>query len=601
MSQVRQRSTTSTGDINILLLGQTGVGKTTFINAFANYLVYNSLDEAINGNLQAVIPAWFIFFDKDTFVEKTITIGIPNESEKKGGVGQSCTRECQSFIFRINNRILRLIDAPGIGDTEGILQDEKNFEDILAYISQFDYLNGICILLKPNEERLHILFRFCIKELLRHLHVHAKENIMFIFTNARATSFQPGPSAPLLRELLRSLKDNSNTEVPFSKENSFFFDNEAFRFLALCKNGIEFNPEEKKDYSRSWDHSILEFSRLISRIIKCDKHATRDTLSLNEAQQLIRKLSRPIGEISTLIQENLQLAEQHKNNVISNRAPTPQVLPQEDAEIVPLGYPRTVCTNEKCTKVITIDNIGKVDYTSHCHPHCYLTGVEQETIGHEKLKDCTAMDKSLDICKGCGCIRKEHMHITYEVRKFITNIVMNSKNITQSPIDGIDQRIKNLKEEQEAIIKVCTQLTQFLRVNALNPVNDDILEYIEHFIREEKTKKNAGVQNDDVIAGLEKLLVDYKNEMNILQQAMKITSTTISNNSSNSTDVIKSEQIFLLVGSLYRLPINGAKIREQIEGLKNIQSKFSKNREHVVNLPIEANSSSVMTDLKNIL
>ncbi|CAF3602664.1 unnamed protein product, partial [Rotaria sp. Silwood2] len=147
MSQVRQRSTTSTGDINILLLGQTGVGKTTFINAFANYLVYNSLDEAINGNLQAVIPAWFIFFDKDTFVEKTITIGIPNESEKKGGVGQSCTRECQSFIFRINNRILRLIDAPGIGDTEGILQDEKNFEDILAYISQFDYLNGICILL----------------------------------------------------------------------------------------------------------------------------------------------------------------------------------------------------------------------------------------------------------------------------------------------------------------------------------------------------------------------------------------------------------------------------------------------------------------------
>ncbi|CAF3475891.1 unnamed protein product [Rotaria sp. Silwood2] len=151
------------------------------------------------------------------------------------------------------------------------------------------------------------------------------------------------------------------------------------------------------------------------------------------------------------------------------------------------------------------------------------------------------------------------------------------------------------------IIKVCTQLTQFLRVNALNPVNDDILEYIEHFIREEKTKKNAGVQNDDVIAGLEKLLVDYKNEMNILQQAMKITSTTISNNSSNSTDVIKSEQIFLLVGSLYRLPINGAKIREQIEGLKNIQSKFSKNREHVVNLPIEANSSSVMTDLKNIL
>ncbi|CAF1121731.1 unnamed protein product [Rotaria sordida] len=601
MSEVRSRNSTSTGDINILLLGQTGVGKTTFINAFANYLVYNSFDEAINGKLQEVIPAWFTILDKNTFEEKTIIIGTPNESEKKGHVGQSCTRECRSFVFQINNRKLRLIDAPGIGDTEGVLQDEKNFEDILAYISQFDYLNGICILLKPNEERLHILFRFCIKELLRHLHIHAKENIMFIFTNARSTSFQPGPSAPLLRQLLQNVKSQSNTEIPFSKENSFLFDNEAFRFLALCKNGIEFSLEEKKDYSRSWDYSIREFSRLISRIIKCDKHATRDTLSLNEAQQLIRKLSRPVGEITTLIQENLQLAEQHKKNIISNRTPTPQILQQKDAEIIPLGYPRTVCTNNKCTKVITINGIETVDYASHCHPHCYLIGVELEIIGHEKLKDCISMNKLFDTCNKCGCMRKEHMHITYEVRKFITNIEMNSKNKIQSPIDGIEQRIKDLKTEQEAIIKVCTQLTQFLRANALNPINDDILEYIEHFIREEKTKKSAGVQNDDVIAGLEKLLVDYKHEIDILQQAMKMTSTTISNNLSDSTDIIKPEQIFLLVGSLYRLPINGDKIREQVEGLKCMQSKFTQNREYVVNLPVEADSSSVMADLKNIL
>jgi GTPase SAR1 family protein len=392
MSQPSPRNSLSTGDINILLLGPTGVGKTTFINAFANYLVYNSLDEAIEGKLQTLIPAWFIYTDKNTFEEKTIIIGTPDKSEKKGSVGQSCTRECRSFVFQIKNRKLRLIDAPGIGDTEGILQDEKNFEDILAYISQFEYLNGICILLKPNEDRLHILFRFCVKELLRHLHVHAKQNIMFVFTNARATSFQPGPSAPLLRELLRGLKDQSNTEVPFSRENSFLFDNEAFRYLALCKNGIEFGTVDKQDYCRSWDHTIQEFSRLILRIIKCEKHAVKDTLSLNEAQQLIRKLSRPIGEIATLIEENIQLAKQHKDNVVSNRALTPQILPQRDAKVVPLGHPRTVSSNNKYTKLVTVDGIEKLDYTSHCHPHCFLTGIEQDVIGHEKLKHCSAMN-----------------------------------------------------------------------------------------------------------------------------------------------------------------------------------------------------------------
>ena len=404
----RQAFHNVTGDINILLLGPTGVGKTTFINAFANYLVYNTLNEAIEGDLQAIIPAWFTIMDKDTFEEKTIIIGTPDQSEKKGTTGQSCTRECRSFVFRIGDRNLRLIDAPGIGDTQGVLQDEKNFEDILAYIAQYEYLNGICILLKPNEERLHILFRFCVKELLRHLHVHAKQNIMFVFTNARATQFEPGATAPLLKELLRGLKDQSNTEVPFSRDNSFLFDNEAFRFLALYKNNVKHSPEEKRDYTRSWDYSIQEFRRLITRIMRCDKHATRDTLSLNEAQQLIRKLARPIAEIATMIQENIQLAQQHKNDVASSSTPTPGMLPQLDAKVIPLGYPRTVCTNNKCVKSITVGGRPKVDYASHCHPHCYLVGVEQETIGHEKLKECTAMRK-----QSCKQTNEKYLHISF--------------------------------------------------------------------------------------------------------------------------------------------------------------------------------------------
>jgi GTPase SAR1 family protein len=43
-----------------LILGETGVGKSTFINAFINYLVFDSLDDAMkDDNLNYIIPCSF--------------------------------------------------------------------------------------------------------------------------------------------------------------------------------------------------------------------------------------------------------------------------------------------------------------------------------------------------------------------------------------------------------------------------------------------------------------------------------------------------------------------------------------------------------------
>ena len=61
--------------------------------------------------------------------------------------------------------------------------------------------------------------------------------------------------------------------------------------------------------------------------------------------------------------------------------------------IIPLDYPRTVCTSDKCIRVLMIDGEQKVDYISRCHSHCYLKGVEQEVIHNPILKHCTAMNR----------------------------------------------------------------------------------------------------------------------------------------------------------------------------------------------------------------
>ena len=92
--------------------------------------------------------------------------------------------------FNVGKKTIRLIDTPGIADCRGADQDVLNFSSILQYIAHIPEIHGICILLKPNNSRMNIVFKYCINELLTHLHVSAAENIAFCFTNARGTFYR---------------------------------------------------------------------------------------------------------------------------------------------------------------------------------------------------------------------------------------------------------------------------------------------------------------------------------------------------------------------------------------------------------------------------
>ncbi|CAF4937052.1 unnamed protein product [Rotaria sp. Silwood1] len=584
------RNSDPSTDINVLLMGQTGVGKSTFINALANYLCNDTLEEVTNDQMQILIPSAFSFTHEEMFDEKRIQVGEENEYEKLNDDGQTCTRYCRSFVFPVGKKNLRIIDTPGIGDTRGLEQDTKNFHEILTFISQYEHLNAICILLRPNEERLTILFRFCVNELLRHLHVSVRENIIFVFTNARSTFFKPGSTSKILRALLNELKLTQNIEVCFTRENSFLLDNESFRYMALRKDGIELSNEQILSYQKSWEHTVKEYLNLMGYIVTRPLHGVSNTLSLNEAEQLIRNLTRPIAETVRLIQQNIQLAKQHKENVLKNSDITSQRLPQYDAEIIRLKHPRTICVNENCCEPIIINNEVKIKYTSKCHESCYCKSILQDTISDASMKECEAMDHETGTCKKCSCSWKEHQHITY---RYKTNLCYLNKICSSS---DIDKRIDDLEDEKVKIEDIYKKLSKFLHANGIISINDDILQYYKVFLKEEQLKNKFGCQNNDVIGGLEQMMQDYTTEMNSFKDTIRN-----ENDSSNSKDVLVAENIFNLAGTLYRLPINGKKIREQVDCLKISQNDISSKREVFVELPIKANSSAMMRQFENII
>ena len=305
----RNLSTSSIPDVvNVLLLGESGVGKSTFINAFVNYLSFETLQEARSHQPVVLMPVSFLITVGDDFQERIVTFGDPDSNEDHHHPGQSVTQHCRSYVFQINSHTkLRIIDTPGMGDTRGLDQDDLNMKHILSFINTLPHLNAMCVLLKPNESRLNIVLRSYFTRLLNFLGENARHNLVFCFTNTRSTFYTPGNTAPLLRKMIDNLPMK---EISFQKSNTFCFDSESFRYLIILRNGIELSSDEEEEYEKSWTTSSNESKRLFRYI--CDKlkcYPYDEWKSVEHAQFQISELIRPMLETMRNYFRNLVLLE----------------------------------------------------------------------------------------------------------------------------------------------------------------------------------------------------------------------------------------------------------------------------------------------------
>ena len=92
-----------------------------------------------------------------------ILIGEEGDNEKFSP-GQSATQEPRTHSLEYGNDVINMIDTPGIGDSRGVDQDKKNFDSILGHLAYVKEIHAICSLLKPNNSRLTVLFRFILEE-----------------------------------------------------------------------------------------------------------------------------------------------------------------------------------------------------------------------------------------------------------------------------------------------------------------------------------------------------------------------------------------------------------------------------------------------------
>ncbi|KAL7819970.1 hypothetical protein V8C26DRAFT_440683 [Trichoderma gracile] len=525
--------------INILILGETGVGKSTFINAFVNYLSYSTLDEAKDADsLASVIPC---SFSLQTMNRDNPELGIQEfhvkvggrDDEVDGSTGNSATQRSAVYPVTIGAKTYRLIDTPGIGDTRGLSYDKENMADILKTISSYDNLHGILVLVKSNNARLTVTFRFCVKELLTHIHRSATQNMAFGFTNTRISNYAPGDTFKPLKALLDG---QSDIPITLSTATTYCFDSESFRFLAAYKQGITMDNEE--EFHRSWDHSSKEAHRLLNYFASTQPHPVTSTLSLNGARKLISELTKPMASISDSIKKNIQLCKDKKLELSDTRL-----------------------TTDKLRKRLHLERIQFMA-TKLDRPH---------VVADPGLLRCAAFLGS-DTCLLCQHRWQEHLHVLYELFETKVQVIdkeierqlrVNADDVTlrQLAITSLDRDIDEFNDELDEIRRAAARFCLFLRENAITIINDATLDYLDMLILDEQGIIEAGRQRGFAVGPNKKRLQALKDDKQIHIELVE----TFKENMAHPTcpeDMLLDEQgVDALVKKLYDLKHFGANLK----------------------------------------
>jgi len=583
--------------VNILILGETGVGKSTFINAFVNYLTFESLEKAKAPNLEWVVPCSFSAQTMKRsgagleMEQHTIRVGSRND-EHDGSKGASATQQTMVYPVAIRSQIIRLIDTPGIGDTRGLSYDKKNMADILSTLSSYQHLHGILILLKSNSARLTVTFEFCIKELLTHLHRGAAQNVAFGFTNTRISNYTPGDTFGPLSMLLAKVADHAGVSLPLKPETAYSFDSESFRYLAAYKQDVVIGDE--KDFALSWSKSRDEARRLLEYFQTVPPHPIQSTLTLNGARRLVLELVKPMADISQLIQTNISLCQDHVGQLKDTRLTGDNLRKRLHLDKIllkarQLDRPRTVCAQQDCVEYRD-DGNGKntIIYKTHCHAACYLSDVEVEKTGHHRLQNCTAFQGSAS-CITCGHNWMIHLHVLYELEEYSTTVTdtevkrLLAENVSDialktKAMEVLEKRVEEYKDEHGQIQEAAARFGLFLKENSITPYNDATLDYLDYLVRNEKTKvKMEGGPDRRRLMALQE---ERRKHIELVQVLSKDWERARGASAGQSQGILDERQVDALVTSLYGLKHFGKNLQDVKNTIASAHQATYRERPH---------------------